>query len=243
MRIISRLDIKNQSVIKGINFEGLRKIGDPAELSEKYYNDHADELLLHDTVASLYGRNNLFHLIKEITKKVFIPVCVSGGIRNLDDINKALQHGADKVAINTAIVKNPAFLKEAAENFGSSNIIASIEAKKINDGQWEVYIHNGRDKTGIMANDWIKKIQELGCGEILITSVDMDGTQKGFDMELLNYIKKININVPIIMSGGCGKLEHIKSIYEKFKDEAVAIASALHYHKIKIIDVKKELNL
>ncbi len=243
MRIISRLDIKNEFVIKGINLEGLRKIGDPVILSEKYYKDKADELILYDTVASLYGRNNLFHLIREITKKIFIPVCLCGGIRNLEDIKNALDSGADKVGINTAIVNNPFFLKEASENFGSSNIIASIEAKKINNNKWEVYTHNGRDKSGIMVNDWIKKIQEIGCGEILLTSIDADGTQLGFDMELLNYIKQAKINVPIIISGGCGNFDHIKKIHKKLPDEAVAIASALHYKKLKITEIKEKLNL
>ena len=243
MRIISRLDIKNEFVIKGINFEGLRKIGDPSELSEKYYKDKADELILYDAVASLYGRNNLFHIIKEITKEIFIPVCLGGGIRNLEDISLALESGADKVAINTAFVKNPNFLKEATKNFGASNIIASIEAKKVNEKEWEVYIHNGRDKTGLMVNDWIKKIQEIGCGEILLTSVDTEGTQSGFDLDLLNYIQQIKISVPMIFSGGCGNLEHIKSIYKIFSDEAIAIASALHYNKLRITDIKKILNI
>ena len=243
MRIISRLDIKNEFVIKGINFEGLRKIGDPSELSEKYYKDKADELILYDAVASLYGRNNMFHIVKKITKNIFIPVCLGGGIRTLEDIKMALESGADKVAINTAFIKNPKFLKEATENFGVSNIIASIEAKKISENEWEAYIHNGRDKTGLMVNDWIKKIQDIGCGEILLTSVDNEGTQSGFDLNLLNYIKTNKINVPIIFSGGCGKFDHVKSIYKFFSDEAIAIASALHYNKLKIVDIKKQLKI
>ncbi len=243
MRIISRLDIKNEFVIKGINFEGLRKIGDPSELSEKYYKDKADELILYDAVASLYGRNNMFHIVEKITKNIFIPVCLGGGIRTLEDIKMALESGADKVAINTAFVKNPKFLKEATENFGVSNIIASIEAKKISENEWEAYIHNGRDKTGLMVNDWIKKIQDIGCGEILLTSVDNEGTQSGFDLNLLNYIKTSKINVPIIFSGGCGKFDHVKSIYKFFSDEAIAIASALHYNKLKIVDIKKQLKI
>tara|TARA_B100001250_G_scaffold272231_1_gene235073 strand:+ start:1245 stop:1976 length:732 start_codon:yes stop_codon:yes gene_type:complete len=243
MRIISRLDIKNEFVIKGINFEGLRKIGDPSELSEKYYKDKADELILYDAVASLYGRNNMFHIVEKITKNIFIPVCLGGGIRTLEDIKMALESGADKVAINTAFIKNPKFLKEATENFGVSNIIASIEAKKISENEWEAYIHNGRDKTGLMVNDWIKKIQDIGCGEILLTSVDNEGTQSGFDLNLLNYIKTSKINVPIIFSGGCGKFDHVKSIYKFFSDEAIAIASALHYNKLKIVDIKKQLKI
>ena len=243
MRIISRLDIKNEFVIKGINFEGLRKIGDPSELSEKYYKDKADELILYDAVASLYGRNNLFHIIKKITKNIFIPVCLGGGIRTLIDIKIALESGADKVAINTAFVKNPKFLKQATENFGVSNIIASIEAKKVSENEWEVYIHNGRDKTGLTVNNWIQEIQDIGCGEILLTSVDSDGTRSGFDLKLLNYINKNKISVPIIFSGGCGNFEHIKSIYKVFSDEAIAIASALHYNKLKIVDIKKQLNI
>ena len=204
MRIISRLDIKNEFVVKGICFEGLRKIGDPEAFCKKYYDQMSDELLISDVVASLYGRNNLFSLIKKITEKIFIPVCLSGGIRNLKDIQLSLNSGADKVAINTAIVKNINFLKSAIKNFGISNIVASIEAKKISDKFWEVYIYNGREKTGINVVDWINKIKDIGCGEILITSVDRDGTNSGFDISLVESIANLNLQMPIIISGGFG---------------------------------------
>ena len=179
MRLISRIDIKNDYVVKGICFEGLRKIGNPETLCKKYYDQMSDELLISDVVASLYGRNNLYSLIKKITKKVFIPVCLSGGIRNLKDIQLSFESGADKVAINTGIVKNISFLKSAIKNFGISNIVASIEAKKLQKKHGKcIFIMVG--KTGIDVKEWIK-INDIGCGEILISSVDRDGTTSGFD--------------------------------------------------------------
>ena len=240
MRIIARLDIKNNYVIKGINFEGLRKIGSPTELCSKYYKEGADELVLFDSVASLYSRDNIFEIIKKITEKVFIPVCVGGGIRSLEDIKMALYSGADKVLINTAIVKNISFLKEAKQNFGASNIVVSIEAKK-SDNSWEVYTNSGRDKTNIDVFDWIQKVQDIGCGEIVLTSIDHDGTRQGLDLNLIKKIKNIKVDVPLIFSGGVGKIEHIKELKDIFPDEALAIASALHYNNLNISQVKKIL--
>ena len=190
MRIIPRIEIKNNFVIKGINLEGLRKIGDPNILGKKYYLDGADELLFMDVVASLYGRNNIFEIIKKITKDIFIPITVGGGIRNIEDIQKALNSGADKVFINSAAVKNPNFIKEAVSVFGSSTIVVSIETRKNKKNFWEIFIHNGREETGIELKNWLKKIQQLKCGEILITSIDNEGTRKGFDLDLLNLLKK-----------------------------------------------------
>lgn len=240
MRIISRLDIKNEFVVKGICFEGLRKIGDPEAFCKKYYDQMSDELLISDVVASLYGRNNLFSLIKKITEKIFIPVCLSGGIRNLKDIQLSLDSGADKVAINTAIVKNINFLKSAIKNFGISNIVASIEAKKISDKFWEVYIYNGREKTGINVVDWINKIKDIGCGEILITSVDRDGTNSGFDISLVESIANLNLQMPIIISGGFGNLQDIKAVKKNLhENDALAVGTQLHYNKYKVKQLKK----
>ena len=181
MRIIGRLDIKNDYVIKGINFEGLRKIGKPVEIALKYYEEGVDELLLMDSVATLYSRQNLFDIIKKITERIFIPVCVGGGIRSLKDIEMALNSGADKVAINSSIVKDISLLELAKKNFGASNIVVSMEVKRTKDN-WEIYVSNGRDKTGIKLLEWINRVQEIGCGEILITSIDSDGTKKGLNM-------------------------------------------------------------
>jgi cyclase len=191
MRLIPRLDIKNDYVIKGINLEGLRKVGKPLDLLEKYYKEGADEICLIDSVASLYGRNNLFSIIENATKNIFIPLTVGGGIRSLQDIELALNSGADKVAINSYATENPNFICEASKNLGSSTIISYIEAKKKNHSKWEAYKYFGREKTGLDIIDWIKKVQDLGCGEILLTSVDHEGLEKGLDYNLLDNIVKI----------------------------------------------------
>jgi len=240
MRIIGRLDIKNDYVIKGINFEGLRKIGKPVEIALKYYEEGVDELMLMDSVATLYSRENLFDIIKKITEKIFIPVCVGGGIRSLKDIEMALNSGADKVAINSSIVKDISLLKLAKKNFGASNIVVSIEVKRVQDN-WEIYVNNGRDKTGIKLLEWINSVQEIGCGEILITSVDTDGTKKGLNMDLISFLNEIQITVPLIFSGGIGHLNHITELLEIFPNEALAIGSAFHYELIKISEIKKIL--
>ena len=243
MRIIPRIEIKNNFVIKGINLEGLRKIGDPNILGKKYYLDGADELLFMDVVASLYGRNNIFEIIKKITKDIFIPITVGGGIRNIEDIQKALNSGADKVFINSAAVKNPNFIKEAVSVFGSSTIVVSIETRKNRKNFWEIFIHNGREETGIELKNWLKKIQQLQCGEILITSIDNEGTRKGFDLDLLNLLKKEKISTPLIFCGGCGNLEHIKKIKKILRDDAIAISSILHYNLSTIKEIKKSINV
>jgi len=242
MRIISRVDIKNNFVIKGINLEGLRKVGDPKNIIEKYYREGIDEIIIIDSVASLYGRNNLFKLIEKITEEVFVPITLGGGIKNLIDIEKALNSGADKVAINSGAFKNYNFIKQASKEFGSSTIISYIEAKKISKKKWEPYINSGREKTNFNLIDWIKKIQDDGCGEIVLTSIDHEGTEKGFDFEMLEQIEKY-IFKPIIISGGCGSINDIIDIRKRFNHASVAIASLLHYNKIKISEIKKEINL
>jgi cyclase len=237
MRLIPRLDIKNDFVIKGINLEGLRKIGKPLDLLEKYYKEGADEICLIDSVASLYGRNNLFSIIENATKNIFIPLTVGGGIRNLKDIELALNSGADKVAINSYATENPNFIFEASKNFGSSTIISYIEAKKKDHSSWEVYKYFGREKTGIDVIDWIKKVQDLGCGEILLTSVDHEGMEKGLDYNLLDNVIKI-LNVPLIFSGGFSGTEDIKKIEKKYKNVSLSISSVLHYNKIKLKELR-----
>lgn len=241
VRIIARIDIKNNFVIKGINLEGLRKVGDPYELITKYYKQGIDEIIIQDSVASLYGRNNLFNFINEITKEIFIPITLGGGVRSLSDIEQALNSGADKVAINSKALEDPNFIKEASNEFGSSTIVASVEAKKITDNIWEPYKFCGRERTGINIVDWIKIIQENGCGEILLTSIDNEGTKQGFDLEMIDSLYEI-IDRPIIISGGCGSLNHFKEVYKKYKDEAIAIASVLHYKILEIDNIKSSIN-
>jgi cyclase len=242
MRIIPRIDIKNDYVIKGINLEGLRKIGDPKSIIENYSSDYADEILIMDSVASLYGRNNLFDFIEEITKEIFIPITLGGGINNLRDVEKALNSGADKVAINSGAINDKKLIKEASRIFGSSTIISSIEAKKIDHNKWEPYTNCGREKSGLNLIDWIKKVQNDGCGEIILTSIDNEGTENGFDIDLLKSTYDI-IYKPIILCGGCGSVEDIKYIKENFDDCSVSIASILHYKKTTIKNLKNKLVL
>lgn len=240
MRVIARVDIKNNFVIKGINLEGLRKVGDPLQMIKEYYEDGVDEIIISDSVASLYGRNNLFSLIKEITKDTFIPITLGGGIRSLEDIENALNSGADKVSINSKALEQPDFLRKAAHNFGSSTIVASVEAKKVGHSKWEPYKFCGRERTNRNLDDWIKIIQDNDCGEILLTSIDKEGTKKGFDLEMMDHLYKY-IEKPIILSGGCGNMEHIKQLNHKYFKEALAIASVIHYKILKISEIKEIL--
>ena len=235
MRIIARLDVKNNFVIKGINFEGLRKIGDPLKLAKKYYEEKIDEIMFIDAVASLYDRNNLFNIIDQSTKEIFCPITLGGGIRSLEDIDKALKSGADKVAINSHAIENPQFIKQAVENFGSSTILVNIEAKKINN-VWEIYKFYGREKTGIKLLEWLDTVQEMDCGEIILTSIDKEGLQTGMDFELLDYIND-KINRPLIFSGGFNNLDELKKI-KKHPFISIAIASVLHYQTLKVQDIK-----
>lgn len=242
MRIIARLDVKNNFVIKGINLEGLRKVGDPIELAYKYYKDKIDEIIYIDAVASLYRKNNLTNLIFETSKKIFVPLTVGGGIRSLFDIEKALKLGADKVAINSYATENPNFISDAVKNFGSSTIVIYIETKFNNEIlDWEIYKYSGRERTNIKLFEWLNKIQEMECGEILLTSIDFEGTQRGFDLELLNKIID-HIKVPLILSGGCGNIRHILDIKKNYNNDlSVAIASALHYKKIDLKMLKEKI--
>ncbi len=242
MRIISRIDIKNEFVIKGINLEGLRKIGDPLEMATRYYNEGIDEIIMIDAVASLYGRNNLFNIVERSVENIFVPITLGGGIRSLKDIDKALKSGADKVAINSYATENPNFIKEAVKNFGSSTITIYIEAKNIGHKKWEAFKNSGRDKTGLEILDWIKKVQDYNCGELLITSVDFEGLQKGFDIDLLEKIYPY-ISVPLIFNGGCGKIKDIIDVKKKYENISFSVASAFHYKKVSIRDLKNEKNL
>ncbi len=241
MRIISRLDIKNDFVIKGINLEGLRKVGNPIELASKYYMNNIDEIIYVDAVASLYRRNSLSNLIYETSKKIFVPLTVGGGIRSFKDIEEALKFGADKVSINSYATENPNFVYEAVKNFGSSTIVIYVETKFSKESnEWEIYKYSGREKTNIKLLDWLSRIQDMECGEILLTSIDYEGVQSGFDINLLDIINE-KIKVPLIMSGGCGTYEHVIELKKKFRNVSVALASALHYDKVNIKNLKKKI--
>lgn len=236
LRIIARLDIKNENLIKGIQLEGLRKIGIANNYAIKYYNEGIDEILICDAVASLYNRKSIFKIINSIAKNVFVPICVGGGIRSTKDAKKLLRNGADKIFLNTAAIKNPKIISELSDEYGKSTVVVSIEAKK-NFGEWLAFTKNGKEPTGLNVFKWAEKAENLGAGEILITSVDNEGTLKGFDLELIKKITN-TVNIPVIISGGMGKIEHLKQILE-LELGGVAIASALHYQKVDILSIKK----
>jgi cyclase len=237
-RIIARLDIKGPNLVKGVQLEGLRVIGNPEDFAQFYYDNNIDELLYMDTVASLYDRNSLIELISKAAKSIFIPLTVGGGIRSIDDIRKVLRAGADKVSINTAAIKNPNFIKEASEIFGSSTIVIGIEAIKNSDGKYYAYTDNAREYTGIEVLSWAKEVERLGAGEILLTSVNNEGMGKGFDLELIKKVSEL-VNIPVIAHGGCGNVEHIENAISIGGASAVAIASLLHYNAIKSIKINK----
>ena len=242
IRIIPKLDVKGPNVVKGIQLEGLRVIGKPEELAKKYYEQGADEIIYIDIVASLYERNNLKDVVeKTASVGVFIPITVGGGIRQLEDIKIILRAGADKVAINTAAVRNPDFITQASKIFGSQCIIGAIEAKDQGNGKWEAYIDNGRERTGLDAIEWAKKLVELGVGEILITSVDRDGTKKGYDVDLIKRIVAA-VSVPVVACGGASNEENIHNCLENTCCDGIAFGSILHYNKTTIGVVKDYLS-
>lgn len=239
-RVIARLDVKNSSVIKGIHLEGLRKVGDPNELAKKYYLDGVDEIIFMDAVAAYYDRNSLSEIISEACKDVFIPITVGGGVRSIEDIQAALNNGADKVAINTKAVQAPGFISDASRVFGSQCIVASIVAKQIGEKKWEVYVENGREPTGRDVIDWARQVEQLGAGEIMLTSVDMEGTKKGFDESLVSSVVAA-VNIPVIASGGAGQISHVIDIFSVQQLDGIALASMLHYGIEEIDNIKREM--
>jgi cyclase len=237
LRIIARLDIKGANLIKGIHLEGLRVVGDPQVHAEKYYNDGADEIIYMDTVASLYGRNNLLDVVTRATEHVFVPMTVGGGIRSVEDARALLRAGADKVAINTAAVKEPSLITKISDVWGSSTIVLSIEAKQTAPGKWEAYTDNGRERTGLDVVQWAEQGAQLGAGEIFLTSVDQEGTKNGFDCQLVSAVTKL-VDIPVVASGGFGKLEHLKELMQVSKPTGVAIADSLHYKKFNFNEIR-----
>jgi len=228
VRIIPRLDIKGPNLVKGIHLEGLRVLGKPEDFARYYYESGADELIYMDVVASLYGRNSLLDIIERTAREVFIPLLVGGGLRSLDDINTALRAGADKVSLNTAAIRRPALVAEAASRFGSSTIVVSVEAKRRPEGWYEAYTDNGRERTGVNAIEWASRAVELGAGEIMLTSIEQEGTGRGFDIDLTRRVSDA-VAVPVIASGGAGEMRHIEAVVVDGHADAVAIAGLLHY--------------
>ena len=227
MRVIARLDVKNQFVIKGIHLEGLRKVGDPNQLAKTYYEAGIDEIVFIDAVASLYNRNNLFSVIQKASEEVFVPITIGGGLRSLADVEQALDAGADKVALNTAAIREPELIQKVSKQYGSQCVVASVQAKRTANG-WEAYMETGREKTGLQVLDWVKRLQDLGAGELLITSVDQEGTKSGFDVKLVEAVNKA-VSIPVMVSGGYGQARHIQELLDVTVPSGICFASVLHY--------------
>lgn len=238
VRLVAHLDIKGPNLIKGIHLEGLRVIGDPQEYARRYYEQGADELIYMDIVASLYGRNNLHDIVRRAAQDIFTPLTVGGGLRSVGDVREILRAGADKVAINTAALSRPELIGEVARTFGSQCMVLSIEAKSRGNGHWEAYTDNGRERTGLDVVEWARRGMELGAGEILLTSVDREGTRKGFDCELVRAVSDA-VSIPVIASGGLGTASHLVDVVQHGHADAVAMADVLHYNRATIPEIRE----
>ena len=231
MRLIARLDVKGPNLVKGIHLEGLRVLGDPQDFAKFYYEQGADEIFYMDVVASLYERNSLKEIISQTAKNIFVPITVGGGLRSVEDIREVLKAGADKVCLNTAAIKNPNFISEASLKFGASTIVVAIEVIKQQDGKYLAFIDNGREHTGVEVVAWAKKVEFLGAGEIVLTSVDREGTGEGFDLNILSEVSKA-VNIPVVAHGGAGNPDDVCAAV-KSGASAVAVASIIHYDFIR----------
>jgi len=238
VRLIARLDIKGPNLIKGIHLEGLRVIGSPQEYALKYYLQGADELIYMDCVASLYGRNHLGEIISLAARDIFVPMTVGGGIRSVDDATQILRAGADKVAVNTAALANPGLIGGIAKRFGSQCTVLSVEAKQVGPERWEAYTDNGRERTGKDVVEWVCEGVALGAGEILLTSVDREGTRKGFDVPLIKAVTSV-VSVPVIASGGMGTPDDLVNVVVEGGADAVAMADILHYNRVSLETVRE----
>ena len=240
-RIIPCLDVNMGRVVKGINFVDLKDVGDPVKIAEFYNEEGADEIVFLDITATSDGRSTMIDVVKRTAEKIFIPLTVGGGIRTLEDFRDILAAGADKISINSSAVKDPTLVKRAAEKFGSQCVVVAIDARKRkNNTGWNVVIAGGRIDTGIDALEWAEKVEKLGCGEILLTSMDADGTKNGYDLELTSAITS-SVNIPVIASGGCGTIDHFYQVFEKTNCDAALAASLFHYRELTIRDVKEYL--
>jgi cyclase len=240
IRLIARLDIKAPNLIKGVHLEGLRVVGDPHERARAYYEAGIDEIIYMDIVATLYERNNLTDIVRRTAENVFIPITVGGGVRRLADVEALLRCGADKVAINTAAIRRPELIREVAQRYGSQCMVLSIEAKRRNEGGWEAYTDNGREHTRRDVVAWAREGVELGAGEVLVTSIDREGTRKGFDIQLTRAIASA-VPVPVIASGGLGTPAHLVEAVRDGCADAIAVADALHYHRCSIAELRAAL--
>ena len=239
-RIIPCLDVRDGKVVKGVNFVGIKEVGDPVECAEMYNRQGADEIVFLDITATSDHRETMADVVRETAKKVFVPLTVGGGITSPEDFAKLLRAGADKVSVNSAALKNPRLIADAAARFGSQCVVAAIDAKRMEDGSWHAFSAGGRVDTGIDAVWWAKEACRLGAGEILLTSMDADGTRDGFDLALLNAVIA-RVSVPVIASGGCGKLEHFSQVFEETGAGAALAASLFHYQELMVGEVKDHL--
>ena len=239
-RIIPCLDVRDGKVVKGVNFVGIREVGDPVECAMEYDRQGADEICFLDITATHEGRRTMVDVVRKTAEHVFVPLTVGGGIGSVEDFRGILRAGADKVSVNSAAVKNPELISQAAEIFGSQCVVAAIDAKRDEKGNFKVVVHGGRKDTGLDAVEWAKKCQELGAGEILLTSMDTDGCREGFDLELLRAVCSV-VSIPVIASGGCGRLEHFSQVFEETGADAALAASLFHFRELTVEEVKEHL--
>ena len=241
VRLIARLDVKAPNLIKGVNLEGVRVVGDPGDRARKYFHDGIDEIIYLDAVATLYARNSLSDLVRTTANDVFIPMTVGGGLRSIQDVDTMMRSGADKVSINTAAIGRPAIITEVARRYGSQAMVLSVEAKRLRgQDRWEAYVDNGREKTGRDVVEWVKEAVALGTGEILLTSVDHEGMAKGFDIPLCRAVTGV-VDVPVILSGGMGTLDHALEAIVDGGADAIAMAHVLHYNKLTVDAIRNHL--
>lgn len=239
-RIIPCLDVRNGKVVKGVNFEGIKDVGDPVECAQEYNLQGADEIVFYDITASHEGRGTMLEVVRETAKKVFVPLTVGGGISTIEDFRDTLRAGADKVSINSSAVKNPKLISEAADIFGSQCVVVGMDVKRNAEGKFTVVINGGRLDMNVDAVEWAKTVQELGAGEICLNSIDTDGTKAGFDIEMLNAICNV-VTIPVIASGGCGKIGDFSEVFEKTNSSAALAASLFHFKELTVKDVKQHL--
>lgn len=239
-RIIPCLDVRDGKVVKGVNFVGIKEVGDPVECAIEYDKQGADEICFLDITATHEGRKTMTDVVRKTAQHVFVPLTVGGGIRTVEDFREILRAGADKVSVNSAAVKNPQLIADAARIFGSQCVVAAIDARRDEKGVFRVVVHGGRKDTGLDAVKWAKKCQELGAGEILLTSMDTDGCRDGFDLELAKAICS-QVTIPVIASGGCGKLEHFSEVFQKTGADAALAASLFHFRELTVEQVKEHL--
>ena len=240
VRIIARLDVKAPYLIKGVHLEGLRKLGDPQTFAEKYYNDGIDEIIYIDSVASLYERNTIVDIVRHTAENVFIPITAGGGVRSVDDARELLRVGADKIAICTAALKTSSLISEIASTLGSQCMVLSVQAKSRADGGWEAYCDQGREHTGRDVLEWVREAEQLGAGEILLTSIDQEGTYRGFDLDLLRAVSS-RVSIPVIAIGGMGSVDHAGAAISAGGATAVAVAGFLHYEKSSVPEIRDGL--